>query len=130
MATLYNVMRIRWNNFRFKRVNFIAQLLALFLITLYQCLIIFGYETDAHDKFFPYSALFLHFNMLCLTFLIFFSKYDEEKDVLNLMRKFFPRSGEHLDRRRENDIVEEIQMQKEDPNWRPSFEDLVDIITI
>ena len=46
------------------------------------------------------------------------------------MQKSFPRLGKNIDRKRENILSEEIEEQRSDPNWKCSFEDLVDFITM
>ena len=71
----YNAMRIKWTNFRAKRINIICLIICLLLIFGYQCIIIFGYESD--EKFFPYSALFLNINVTLLSVLVYFSKYKD-----------------------------------------------------
>ena len=124
----YNAMRIKWTNFRAKRINIICLLVCLLLIFGYQCIMIFGYESK--EKFFPYSALFLNINVTILSVLVYFSKYKDAQDFGYIVRKFFPLTGEEFDRERDVNLVEEIQENQDDPNYKLSYEDLTDIITI
>mmetsp|Transcript_25040 Transcript_25040/g.38849 ORF Transcript_25040/g.38849 Transcript_25040/m.38849 type:complete len:261 (+) Transcript_25040:2-784(+) len=124
----YNVMKVKWSNYRFKFVNVICIILSILLVSVYEGLIIF--TEDHEEKFFPYSAFFLKFNMLCLAFLVFFSKYTGNEDMLKLLTTYFPKRGTDLDRMRDDDIQGEIEAQSKDPAWEPSYEDLTDIITI
>lgn len=126
----YNSLRLKWMNYRVKRVNLIIILVCVLLLTLYQCLVIFGISFDHQEKFFPYSALFLNFNVTLLGALIYFSKYKGVKDISYVLDKFFPETGNALDRDRDVDLQEELQQQKDDPSYATSKEELVDLITI
>ncbi len=46
------------------------------------------------------------------------------------MSKSFPKLDKNIDRKRENILSEEIEEQRNDFNWKCSFEDLVDFITM
>lgn len=115
-------------NYRVKKANLCALLTCFILMTLYQVLVIFGIEHT--EKFFPYSALFLNFNAILLGALIYFSKYSAVKDVSHVLKKWFPKSGEGLDRARDADLLEELQEQVDDENYRTTFEDLADVLTV
>lgn len=47
-----------------------------------------------------------------------------------MVKKFFPETAISLDRMRDDNMEEEIQAQAKDPNWKQSFEDLADILTV
>jgi hypothetical protein len=111
----YNAMRIKWTNYRAKRINIICLLVCVFLIFGYQCIMIFGYESK--EKFFPYSALFLNINVTILSVLVYFSKYKDAQDFGYIVRKFFPLTGVEFDRERDENLVEEIQESQNDPNY-------------
>lgn len=85
------VMKVKWNNFRFKNRNVVYMVLALALITLYQVLIVFTYKHV--DTFFPYSALFLNFNVTILAIAVYLSKFDKNSDVKSIFDKAFPKRG-------------------------------------
>jgi len=126
----YNSLRLKWMNYRVKKLNMFIIILCITLLTLYQCLVIYGISFDHQEKFFPYSALFLNFNVTLLGALIYFSKYKGVKDVSSVLEKFFPETGKTIDRNRDLDLLEEIDQQKADKEYATSKEDLIDLITI
>lgn len=83
----FAVMSIKWNRFKFSIMSAILVALAFTLLTLYQCLVIFGYENE--EKFLPYSAIYLCFNVLFLSLFLFFDNFDGYEDVLTLIKKYF-----------------------------------------
>ena len=99
----YNVLRVKWSNYRFKKINLIAFFIVILLVTVYQFLIAFAYADT--EKFFPYSAIFLNVNVILLSILIFVSKYKDFKGTADLVSKFFPPSGQPLDRDRAGDMI-------------------------
>jgi len=125
----YTVLRVKWSNYRFKRANLIALLVVLVLISLYQLAITFGYDSE-EEKFLAYSAVFLNINVIVMSILIFLSKYKDAKGINHIITKFFPETGEALDRDRDDDMIAEIESQRKDPGWTQSYEDLLDLITI
>ena len=123
-----NSLRMKWMNYRVKSFNTIALFTCFILMTLYQAIVIF--YIDHEEKFFPFSALFLNFNAILLGVLIYFSKYSDVKDISHVLKKFFPKTGVPLDRMRDVDLLTELSEQNEDPNYKPSYEDLTDILTV
>ena len=105
----FNSLRLKWMNYRVKKINLFMIILCITLLTVYQCLVIYGISFDHQEKFFPYSALFLNFNVTLLGALIYFSKYKGVKDVSFVLEKFFPKTGKALDRTRDIDLMEEIE---------------------
>ena len=71
----YNIMRVKWSNYRFKVRNMVYLAAVFVLVTLYQVMVVFGYEHK--EKFLPYSAIFLNINVTILAVTIFLSKYKE-----------------------------------------------------
>jgi hypothetical protein len=65
----YNLLKIKWTNYRFKTSNFMMLLTCMFLFMLYQFLMVFGY--DHTDKFLPFSAVFLNLNVTILAIYVF-----------------------------------------------------------
>ena len=126
----YNALRLKWMNYRVKKLNLIVIAICVLALTLYQGLVIFGISMDHQEKFFPYSALFLNLNVTLLGALVYFSKYKGVKDISFVLEKFFPETGNQLDRDRDIDLAEELAEQKADPNYTTSKEDLNDLITI
>lgn len=124
----YNVLKVKWSNYRFKTRNLAYLGVVLLLVSAYQFLVVFGYEHE--DKFLPYSAIFLNINITLLAIIIFLSKYKDRKGVADIVTKFFPERGTALRRDRDDDLVDEITAQGQDPNWKQSAEDLADIITV
>ena len=102
-----SILKVKWNNFRFKVSNMILMLSAFILITIYQILVVFGHEYE--EKFFPYSALFLNFNVFILALAIYLSKFDKDSDMKSIFDKAFPPRNIQIDPRRENDLMEEIE---------------------
>ena len=78
-------MSVKWNNYRMNTNSAILLTLGLILLTLYQVLVIFGYENN--EKFLPYSAFFLFFNVLFMSFLVFMDNFEGFEDVLALVKK-------------------------------------------
>ena len=46
------------------------------------------------------------------------------------MEKNFPKTGIAIDRKRENILSEEIDVQRADPKWKCTFEDLTDFVSM
>lgn len=101
--------------------------LTILLLTTYQCVIIFGY--DDNEKFLPYSAIFLVFNVLFMTLVLFLDNFEDFEDVKDLIKKYFG-NGSQLNRKREDNMADEIEKQAKSEDWKPTFNDFVDIITI
>jgi hypothetical protein len=93
IITSWNLMKVKWSNFRVKPLNMILAAIAFVLLSVYQGMIIFG-DTSYKDKFFPYSAFFLNFNVSCVAILVFFDRFSNVKDVLEILMQFFPVGGE------------------------------------
>lgn len=68
--------------------------------------------------------------MTLISVLVYFSKYQDVQDVGYIVKKFFPLSGNELDRERDVNLIEEIEENQSDPNYAISYEDLTDFITI
>lgn len=98
-----SILKVKWNNFRFKVSNMILMLSAFILITIYQILVVFGHVYE--EKFFPYSALFLNFNVFILSMAIYLSKFDKNSDIKSIFDKAFPPRNIKIDPQRENDLV-------------------------
>ena len=94
----YNALRIKLTNYRVKMINMVCLLITLLLVTGYQCMVVFGYESV--QKFFPYSALFLNMNVTLISILVYFSKYQGVQDVGYIIKMFFPLKGIEPDRER------------------------------
>jgi hypothetical protein len=91
-------MSIKWNRFKFTMICGALITLAFTLLTLYQCLVIFGYENE--EKFLPYSAIFLCFNVLFVALFLFFDNFDGYEDVLTLIKRYFKDGQAQLDNQR------------------------------
>jgi len=102
----FDVMTLIWNRYHFSLANAILTAVAVVLLTLYQSLVIFGY--DDQEKFLPYSAIFLCFNVLFMTAIVYLDNYEDFEDVLDLLKKYF-KPGQAMDRNREDDMVKEIE---------------------
>lgn len=107
LAVALHVATVRWNNNRLKTINYVLIPLAFVLLTTYQGLIIFGFNTKS--KFLPYSVFFLFLNAVLLTQAITLHLDDTEKNVTSVLKKFFPMLPGKWDRDRENDFVAEIE---------------------
>ena len=125
----FNLMKVKWNNFRVKPLNMILMLVAFVLVSIYQGMIIFG-DTSYKDKFFPYSAFFLNFNVSTVAILVFFDRFSNVKDVLEILMQFFPNDGDELDPDRDTDLIKEVDDQANDPEWLPNMADLKDVVTV
>ena len=68
--------------------------------------------------------------MILISILVYFSKYQDAQDVGYIVKKFFPLAGEEPDRERDVNLLEEIESQQDDADWKLSYEDLTDFITI
>lgn len=91
IALCVGIMKIKWNNFRFKMTNIVYVILALVLFTFYEALMIFGFEYT--QKFFPYSAFFLNFNVIFLTVLVYLTQFNKDGENSNLFKTAFPTLG-------------------------------------
>jgi hypothetical protein len=111
----FNILLVKWNNWRVKFKNIIVMVVSAISITLYQILVLLGYEN--REKFLPYSAVFLNINVMLLSGLIFVVRYMDVKGVRYVLEQLFPPSGKGVDRNRDTDMLQEIQAQQDDPNW-------------
>ena len=68
-------MALIWNRYYFSMTNGILSAVFVILLTLYQSLVIFGYENQ--EKFLPYSAIFLCFNVLFMSMIVFLDNYED-----------------------------------------------------
>ena len=104
----FALMSIKWNRYKFTMISGFLITLAFTLLTLYQCLVIFGYENE--EKFLPYSAIYLCFNVLFLSIFLFFDNFDDFEDVLTLIKKYFKEDKNQvaLDNRREDNFIDEV----------------------
>ena len=123
----FDVMTLVWNRYHFSVANAILTAVAVTLLTLYQSLVIFGYPDQ--EKFLPYSAIFLCFNVLFMTMIVYLDNYEDFEDVLDLLKRYF-KPGQALDRGREDDMMKEIESQQAQADWQPSFQDFTDLVTI
>jgi hypothetical protein len=128
ISGILSAMKLKWSNYRFKKINMLGILVTMLFVSIYQGLVIFTDKSS--EKFLPYSAFFLNFNAIFLSALVFISKYSKSQDMLSILKKHFPQGGEVVDPERETEITKEIEEQRNDPNWKTSFNELVDIITI
>lgn len=110
----FDAMTLVWNRYHFSIMNGILTGVGILLLTLYQCLVIFGYQDS--EKFLPYSAIFLCFNVLFMSMIVFLDNYQDFDDVLDQIKKFF-KPGQPIDRNREDDMVREIEDQQANPDW-------------
>ena len=97
----FGVMSIKWNKYRLTLGGIALFIVSFLLLTLYQCLIIFGY--DDNEKFLPYSALFLSFNVVFMSIFIFMDNFEGYEDVLTLIKKHF-RDGQPVDHKSINNL--------------------------
>jgi len=102
----FAVMSIKWNRFSLRASSAGLIIFAFVLLTLYQCLIIFGYENE--EKFLPYSSIFLCFNVLFLALFLFFDNFNDYEDVMVLIKRHF-KDGPVLDNKREVNFMEEVE---------------------
>ena len=88
----FNVMKIVWGKFQFTSTNVYLVLLVVILVTVYQALMIFGYEY--WDMFIAYSAFFLNLNAMVMAVVVFLDRYEDTKDLMTEMKKYFPMLAE------------------------------------
>jgi len=69
------LLKIKWNNYRFKKFALCCLLISIVLMTVYQAFVIMGY--DHEEEFFPYSVFFLNFNVIILAVLVFLSQINK-----------------------------------------------------
>jgi hypothetical protein len=122
------LLKIKWNNFRVKAVSITLISLALLFITLYQGLVVFGWEHT--EAFFPTSAFFLNFNAIILSAVLYMEQQSSSGEVSTLLEAAFPSTLVEIDPDRDANMLEEIEEQAKDPNWKPTWEDLTDIVTV
>ena len=108
----------------------ISGVMVFVLVTTYQFVTVFGYEKE-QELFLPISILFLNLSALLIGPIIFVHSFEEQdSDVMSLFLKFFPKTGQKLDPDRTDDIQQEIAEQRKNPDWKASYEDLADMVTM
>ena len=122
------LLKIKWNNFRVKPVSITLLLVALLFITIYQGLVVFGWNHA--EKFFPTSAFFLNFNAIILSVVLYLEQLNGSSEISSILADAFPKSGVEIDPERDANLMEEIEEQTKDPHWKPTWEDLTDIVTV
>lgn len=113
----FAVMSIKWNRFVFTATSAILIVLAFTLLTLYQSLVIFGYENE--EKFLPYSSIYLCFNVIFMALYLFFDNFEGFEDVETMIKKFFKedKNAPPLDNKRQDNFLEEVENQIKDMSW-------------
>lgn len=103
----YGVLKLKLS-LRFKTINLICLFVSYLLLTVYQGAIIFTIK-DGEAKFFPYSAFFLNFNASIMACLVFAHKYQDVKEISEIIEPFFPKSGAEINKERKVAILTEIE---------------------
>lgn len=107
----YNILKVKWRHYRFKRINLVSFFVVLVLVSTYEFMVVFGYDDfddESKEKFLPYSAIFLNFNVMILGVAIFLEKYKDVKGVNHIIRTHFPIKNIVLNRDRDENLLEEI----------------------
>lgn len=128
---LLGSFQLTWRNFRLKRLATFSSVIVILLVIGYQYLTVFGYE-EKGDRFLPFSVLFLNLNALMIGPIIFIQSFEgKDADIMKLFLEFFPKYEDvQIDPDRDSDITNEIAEQRKDPNYKTSFQDLADMVTM
>ena len=123
----YGIFLIKWNNYSFGFINAFCFLMSLFLITAYQFLVIT--LDNSSRSFFGYSAVYMNANFIILVFTVFLNSGIPGGSITDVIKNKLQK-GEELDPFRETDFIEEIDQQRANKEFLPTFSDIVDLFTV
>lgn len=132
MMLVLDIMKIKWNNWRFKRVNLIMQSIAITFYTIVQFLVVLVVSPGdtTGDRYLGVSCLFLGLSGICLTNYMFFNWKTMTFNMRMIFRTHFETGTEELDSNRTEEFYEEVVRQKKDEIFQPTLKDVIDIFTI
>jgi len=132
MMLVLDIMKIKWNNWRFKLVNLVLQSTALSFYTLVQfiiVLIVSPGDTTGY-RYLGMSCLFLGMSGICMTNYLYFNWKSMTFNMRQIFRTHFEPGAEELDATRTDEFIEEVMKQKKDELFQPNLKDVIDIFTI
>jgi len=105
-----DVMKIKWNNWRFKRVNLALQITALVLFTIFQFTVVLYISpgADIEDRYLGISCLFEGLAGIVLTMYMYFNWTSMTFNIRQIFKTHFEPGNEDLDTTREEDFNEEV----------------------
>jgi uncharacterized membrane protein len=122
------VMKIRWNNWRFKSNHMTMLIVSYVLFTLWQYIALLSSDLSSF-AFYGLSSLFMTQNGFVLTVYIFLNINTNRFTLFYFLNKFTKKDGQVLDKERRDDILDEVTQAKasEEPLYT---KDIYDMITI
>ena len=127
LLLVYGILKIKWNNWRFKNSHLWIILVQYLLVTTWQFIMAFR---NNQNNFVVLSATFLTQNGLCATLVMFLNLKVAKFNLYNIIQKHLRTTGEDIDPSRDDDINEEVIKQHKDEKWFPNEADLTDLISI
>ena len=120
------VFKIKWNHYQFTIFNGLCLFLCFLHFTGYQFVSIF---MDDNSSFFGYSAIFLCVNCMIMIVIVYLNSGIHEGSMRFILSSLVEK-GEPRDENRDMDFIEEINEEKANKQYYPSFHDIIDLFTI
>ena len=114
----FSILKIKWNNFTFKFINGLCLFIAFSCFTAYQFIVIFLDKSS--NSYFGFSAVFLNANCLVLILTLFLNSGIPNGSISDLIMNKLPK-GDPRDPERETDFLEEINEERANKSYFPSF---------
>lgn len=127
MLFTFAFLKIKWNNFSFKFVNWISLFMAFACFTGYQFVVVFLDTTS--NSYFGFSTIFLNANLMILMLAIFLNAGIKGGSIAEVIMNKLPK-GEPRDPDRAEDFLEEVNEEKANKAYFPTYSDIVDLFTI
>jgi hypothetical protein len=87
-------------------------------------------ELDGTSRsYFGFSAVYLNANYIVLLFTVFLNSGISDGSITDVINNKFQK-GEELDPERETDFLEEINEQRANKQFQPTFHDIIDLFTV
>jgi len=126
----YTIMKVNWNNWRFKLAHMIWLSVSFSLFTLWQYVSSLGGGNSKFIEYLGLSVLFLTTNGLIVIAAIFLNLNKQLFNMRKMLEKYIPTDGDKPDPHRQDDFDEEVVEQLQDDNWIVTQPEIYDLVTI
>jgi hypothetical protein len=125
----FGIMKIKWNNWRFKKIHRIILLVGYGCFTAWQFFIVFS-EANLKSTYTGLSAIFLTQNGVCATLIIFINLRASSFNLQAIFDKFLGAASSQTALDAKRDLQQEIIEQTKNEKWYPNVAEIFDFISI
>jgi hypothetical protein len=120
-------VKMRWNNWRFKRAHMFMLITGWLSLVAFQFLMTYFDESDI--DYFGLSAVWLNLNFSILS-IGFFLNLNTLTNLTHVMKTYRKEKGPERANDRTESMQDELNVQRNDPDWFPTANELGDICSI